>query len=129
MYFENFLKYLFDCPAKEKSNSEPVIHFITNHPALTSYMDRIKQCILLDSMTRRLDINDRVDFGTALIQFPRWLSVVQNVPALKTVYLYNSKTDPIRNITIVNPEYDAHILGCLCFARNYFSHADYQVCN
>jgi hypothetical protein len=129
MYFDNFLIYLFHCPAKEKSNSEPVIHYITNHPALTSYMDRIKQCLLLDSMARRLDINDKAALDTACIPFPSWLSVVQDVPALNTVYLYNSKTDPIKNKTIVNPEYNAHILGCLHFARNYFSHADYQVCN
>lgn len=129
VYFAHFLQYLFDCPAKEKSNSEPVIQFITNHPALTCYMDRIKQCLLLDSMARRLDINDQVDLGNACVAFPTWRSVVEDVPALEKVYLYNSKFDPIKNKTIVNAEYDGHILGCLHFARNYFSHADFQVCN
>lgn len=126
LYFDHLLTYLFHCPAKVGSNSEPLIRFLTNHPSLTCYMDRIKQCLLLDNMVHRL--KGKPALSRKIHRVSTWWNEARNAPVLEKVLLYDSWNDNAGN-TILNSEYTNTAVGFMHFSKNYFTHDDYQVCN
>lgn len=128
LYYKHFLDLLFTCPAKGDSNAEPFIQFLTNHPALTSYTDRVKQFNLLDSIVHHLYINDRVKLDRVAGYFLEWVTDVKDVPAMDIVYHYKATLDQ-NNHWIFNGKYTVRRLGCLHFARNYFNHVHEHVCS
>lgn len=130
MLLPHLLEYLFACPAGENSNHELAITFLTNHPALASYMDRIKQCILLDSMVDSLDPVDLLSLKQLLNWVWKWSRGPVKVPGMNSVYIHNAKFHPVTHQMLVNARYIPNPLGCLHFSGNYFSHAhNHQVSN
>lgn len=123
MFLPHLLEYLFACPAGENSNHELAITFLTNHPALASYMDRIKQCILLDSMVDSLDPVDLLSLKQLLNWVWKWSQGPVKVPGMNSVYIHNAKFHPVTHQMLVNARYIPNPLGCLHFSGNYFSHA------
>ncbi|KAJ1255424.1 hypothetical protein BS78_K241600, partial [Paspalum vaginatum] len=137
IYFLEFLNLLFVCPFEELSNSEASIRFITNHPALSSYMERIRQLTILDNILERMQGNQRLILDQNLDEPYQWTNDVITVPLMKYVYEFDGRKNapkgaskgvvPSKAATSINPEYTDKYMGCLCFARNFFSHANFQL--
>lgn len=123
MYVPHLLNYLEKCPGGILSNQEPLIALLTNHPALVCYMDRIKQCILLDNMVHALQSAEKQPLQANLGSLYSWTRDILSVPEMKGRYLHNAKINPKTKRFIVNAEYTESRFGCLHYSRNYFRHA------
>ncbi|PVH31080.1 hypothetical protein PAHAL_9G053200 [Panicum hallii] len=120
LFVADLIDYLLDCPLGEKSNSAAAIAFLVNHPALTTFMDRIGQCTTLDSMVDRLTEFQKFEFDEAVGSYNDWSERVEDVPAMYDTLVY----DPFRRVDA--PEetlYTENLRSCLKFARNHFRHA------
>uniref|UniRef100_A0A0E0KB92 Uncharacterized protein n=1 Tax=Oryza punctata TaxID=4537 RepID=A0A0E0KB92_ORYPU len=123
MYVQHLLNYLEKCPAGILSNQEPLIALLTNHPALACYMDRIKQCILLDNMVHALLSAEKQPLQANLGSLYLWSRDILSVPEMKGRYLHRAKINQKTKRFIVNVEYTESRFGCLHYSRNYFRHA------
>ncbi|KAL6909598.1 hypothetical protein ACP4OV_001879 [Aristida adscensionis] len=102
LYVTHLLKYLRECPAGANSNKEAPIAFLTSHPAIVEYTDRIAHCTVLCSMVTRLDGLDCQDFHKNVRQLPVG-------PHGETLVVYGT-----------------NIIGCLMYARNFLKHGGWQ---
>ncbi|CAL5026399.1 unnamed protein product [Urochloa decumbens] len=127
VYFSHLLQYLRTCPAKGLSNTEAVIGFVTNHPCLEHYQDRMKQIMVLDNIVPRLDAADLQTLTNALGTYQDWVdNHVHGVPEMDGVY-YFFNTVNVNGVVMVNPLYQDTPRGCLHYSNNYMKHVTNQV--
>lgn len=124
LHVQNLLDFLWAVPDGANPDSEDVVAFLTNHPAVISYMQRISVCQLLDNLFSRLSNVDHKTIYMFLgnLGGPRgWINLVRNVRAMDTVYTYGCTFDQKGNPT--PPPYGANRAQCLHFSNNFFKHA------
>lgn len=125
-HFLHLLNYLCTCPAGGLSNTESVIGFVSNHPCLEPFMDRMKQVMILANILHRLD---SVEYGLvigALGDYKGWIRKhVHGVPEMDGIlYFFNTVSGGGFEI---NPNYTDSAEGCLNYSYNYLKHATNQV--
>ncbi|KAL6650977.1 hypothetical protein ACP70R_009902 [Stipagrostis hirtigluma subsp. patula] len=119
-YFRRLLHYLRTCPAGENSNHEAAIAFLINHPALECYLDREKQCMLLDNVLHRLDANDWPVIEAALGRCQRWWRYVLSCPAMNSC-LYKPPNG--HGPQLWNQNFTEDPLGAIHYSNIFFKHA------
>ena len=127
IYFSHLLEYLRTCPAKGSSNTEAIIGFVTNHPCLEPYQDRMKQVMVLDNIIHRLSETELQNLIAALGTRKNWArKYLHGVPEMDGIY-YFFNTVRADGTVDVNPLYEDNPMGCLHYSNNYMKHATNQV--
>lgn len=140
LYVSDLVQYLLSCPLGVNSNSAEAIALLVNHPALTSFVERMAQCSMLDSMVKRLTPDEMSDFVAAVGSEFSWGEVASNVTAMIEILHFRSKgkdadaeasegkdANSEAGQEEENTYYSEDPRSCLTFARNYFRHAKRDV--
>ena len=111
IYFSHLLEYLRTCPAKGSSNTEAIIGFVTNHPCLEPYQDRMKQVMVLDNIIHRLSETELQNLIAALGTRKNWArKYLHGVPEMDGIY-YFFNTVRADGTVDVNPLYEDNPMG------------------
>lgn len=127
-YFGHLLEYLRTCPAGIFSNKEALIGFVTNHPCIQHYTDRMKQVMILANMFPRLHRADQQMLRAALGDWHEdWAKLhVNGVPEMDKVYYHDNIVLPNGSVA-VNPVYSDDPEGMIHYSNNYMKHVERQV--
>jgi hypothetical protein len=112
LYLRTLLYDLEACP-NERRQQHSYVTFLINHPALTSYSDRMAIYNATSQMIRKLPPNHRQTLNTLLNigEYDSWGLAVDIIPDLHNTYTYGGV-----------PHYGLGLDSCLQFARNYLCH-------
>ncbi|KAF0918362.1 hypothetical protein E2562_023524 [Oryza meyeriana var. granulata] len=121
LYFSHLILYLHKCPDGANSNHEAIVAFVTNHPSIESYFDRMKQLMILDCLLDRHPTH-YVDNIVALGRYS-WIAKTKKwkIKAIWDVYNHVPRLAPAR---WKNPLYTDDAKGCLHLANNFLKHGN-----
>lgn len=125
-YFNHRQTYLRTCPAGRFSNKEALIGFVTNHPCLQHFTDRMGQFMVLANMIPRLHGADRQILRAALGVYELWENHLHGVPEMDKVFYHQHIVDA-NGMVWVNPLYSNDPEGAIHYSNNYLKHAELQV--
>lgn len=137
VHFDHLLEFLKTCPCGVNSRKDAIVAFVTNHPSIETYVDRMKQLMILDNVVHRhpahLQANIQAMAAYASHASLRasmgpyayaWKGSAQLVPELNNVLVYQPPGKPLQ---WKNPLYTDNAKGCLHFANNFLKHARNRV--